>query len=231
MPVTSDFNTHRLSQHHQSDGMEEDLYIGEELLLEGPAGQIEAVTAYPQGYQAGAPISVICHPHPLYGGSMANKVVYMISRTFMQLGVATLRFNFRGVGKSQGSFDEGLGEVEDLQALVAWFRERHPGSPLWLAGFSFGAYVAARACQAIEPERLLLVAPPVTMFDFASLPPIEVPYMVVQGGKDEIIQPEAVGRWVVAQRNRPVYHWMSGADHFFHGRMNHLRNAIVRSWG
>ena len=229
--MSSDFDTPRLNQHHLYDGLEEDLYIGEELLLEGPAGRIEAVTTYPPGYQAGAPISVICHPHPLYGGSMANKVVYMIYRTFMQLGVATLRFNFRGVGKTQGAFDEGRGEAEDLQALVAWFRERHPGSPLWLAGFSFGAYVAARACQAITPERLLLVAPPVTMFDFASLPPIEVPYMVVQGGKDEIIKPEAVGRWVVAQKTRPVYHWMSDADHFFHGRMNHLQKAIVRSWG
>jgi len=207
------------------------LYIAGELLLDGAAGSLEAMLDYPQGFQAGDPISVICHPHPLYGGSMANKVVYMISRSFLQLGVATLRFNFRGVGKSQGSYAEGRGEAEDLQIVAAWFRAHHPDSPLWLAGFSFGAYVAAHACQAIVPERLLLVAPPVSMFDFVSLSPIEVPYMVVQGGKDEVIKPDEVGRWVVAQRNRPVYHWLSDADHFFHGQLNPLRDTIVRSWG
>jgi len=208
-----------------------DPYIGRELLLEGAAGQIEALSAYPEGFQTGDPIAVICHPHPLYGGSMSNKVVHMIAASFKQLGVATLRFNFRGVGRSEGNFDQGLGEADDLQALAAWFRERHPDSPLWLAGFSFGAYVVTRACRVVEPERLLLVAPPVTMFDFDSLPPIEVPYMVVQGGDDEIIQAEAVGAWVVAQRNRPVYHWMADTGHFFHGRLNHLRDTIVRSWG
>jgi len=202
-----------------------------ELLLEGGAGQIDALIAYPEEFQAGGPIAVICHPHPLYGGTMGNKVVHMIAASFKQLGVATLRFNFRGVGESQGRFDEGRGESDDLLALADWFRGRHPGSELWLAGFSFGAYVAARACQAIEPERLLLVAPPVTMFDFTSLPPIEVPYMVVQGGEDEIIQPEAVGAWVVAQRKRPIYHWLADTGHFFHGRLNHLRDTIVRSWG
>lgn len=201
------------------------------LLLDGPAGVIEAQITYPKDYQQGAPVAVICHPHPLYGGSMSNKVVFMISRSFIDMGVATLRFNFRGVGKSQGSFDEGRGESGDLQMVVDWFRQRHPDSPVWLAGFSFGAYVTARACEAIVPERLLLVAPPVTMFDFASIPDIRVPYMVVQGGKDEIINPEAVGEWVVAQPQRPVYHWMADASHFFHGRLTGLRSAILGSWG
>lgn len=228
--MSSDIDPHHQSVASDADQVA-DLYIGRELLLEGGAGQIEALTAYPEGFQSGAPIAVICHPHPLYGGTMSNKVVHMIAASFRDLGVATLRFNFRGVGRSQGSFDEGLGESDDLQLLAAWFREQHPGSPLWLAGFSFGAYVVARACPAIEPERLLLVAPPVTIFDFASVPPIEVPYMVIQGGEDEIIEPEAVGAWVVAQRNRPVYHWLADAGHFFHGRLTQLRNTIVRSWG
>ncbi|MDH5184027.1 MAG: alpha/beta hydrolase [Gammaproteobacteria bacterium] len=202
----------------------------EKLLLEGPVGVIEALTAYPKDFPPGAPIAVICHPHPLYAGSMGNKVVYMISRSFIEMGVATLRFNFRGVGKSEGCFDEGKGESEDLLTVVDWFRRRHPDRPLWLAGFSFGAYVATRACEAIAPERLLLVAPPVTMFDFTSIAPLQVPYMVVQGGRDEIIKSEAVGQWVITQPQRPVYHWMSDADHFFHGRLNRLRDVIVRSW-
>lgn len=201
------------------------------LILDGPAGVIETQTAYPKDFQHGDPIAIICHPHPLYGGSMSNKVVYMISRTFIEMGVATLRFNFRGVGKTQGRFDEGRGESEDLQALVAWFRKRHPDSPVWLSGFSFGAYVATQACEALAPDRLLLVAPPVTMFDFTSIAPLQVPYMVVQGGRDEIIKPVAVGQWVIGQPQRPIYHWMSDADHFFHGRLNRLRDVIVRSWG
>ncbi|MDH5361276.1 MAG: alpha/beta fold hydrolase, partial [Gammaproteobacteria bacterium] len=206
-------------------------YAGAELLLEGPAGALEALTAYPEDYQQGAPIAVICHPHSLYGGSMSNKVVYMIARTFAQMGAATLCFNFRGVGKSQGSFDQGQGESEDLAAVVSWLRRRHPQSPLWLAGFSFGAYVSARSCEEIGPERLLLVAPPVSMFDFSSITPIQVPYMVIQGGSDEVIDPEAVGQWVVDQPQRPIYHWMSDSGHFFHGRLNRLRDVILRSWG
>jgi alpha/beta superfamily hydrolase len=226
--MTHHFDSQRPSrEHHPQAGV----YKDRELLLEGAAGRIEAVTAYPQEFQDGDPISVICHPHPLYGGSMDNKVVYMISRAFEELGAATLRFNFRGVGKTQGRYDEGKGEAGDLQALVEWFCGRHPGSPLWLAGFSFGAYVAARACPDIAPERLLLVAPPVTMFDFASLPPIEVPYLVVQGGEDDIIQPQAVDRWVEAQPEHPLYQRLADAGHFFHGRLNRLRDAIIHSWG
>ena len=204
---------------------------GEKLLLDGAAGVIEAQISYPEDFQRGGPIAVICHPHPLYGGSMSNKVVFMISRTFIEMGVATLCFNFRGVGKSQGSFDEGRGESEDLQMVVDWFRQQHPDSPVWLAGFSFGAYVAAHACEAVVPERLLLVAPPVSMFDFSAIEPIQVPYMVVQGAKDEIISPEVVGEWVVAQSKKPTYHWMSDAGHFFHGNLNTLRSTIIRSWG
>ena len=219
------------SQQQRYDGPEARLYTGEAGLLDGPVGVIEMLTAYPEAFSPGAPIAVICHPHSLHGGSLSNKVVYMIADSFKKLGVATLRFNFRGVGKSQGSFDQGRGECDDLLAVVEWFRQRHPHSPLWLAGFSFGAYVAARACENVLPERMLLVAPPVTMFDFTSIAPLQVPYMVIQGGKDEIIQPEAVGQWVVEQPRRPVYHWMSEADHFFHGCMNPLRDTILRSWG
>lgn len=207
-------------------------YNNETSLIPGGMGNIEAQIAYPQGFGPGSPIAIICHPHPLHGGTMSNKVVTTLANTFRGLGVATLRFNFRGVGRSEGSFAEGVGETEDLISLAQWFSTRHPNSPLWLAGFSFGAYVAARAQQQLEAERLLLVAPPVTMFDFPALGQVRAnTFLVVQGGKDEVIDPNAVSAWVQGLDQAPVLHWMTSADHYFHGRLNRLRDVILRAWG
>ncbi len=215
---------------HLYDGLEEDVCTGEELLIPGPSGPLQALTSCPACYQGTNPVAIVCHPHPLYGGSMSNKVVHILAETFNEMGLLSVTFNFRGVGKSVGRFDKGIGETEDLLAVVNWVRERYPGAPIWLAGFSFGAYVAARACVPANAERLLLVAPPVTMFDFSSVDVNGIPWMVIQGGKDEITAPEAVSRWACAQPNRPEYHWMAEADHFFHGRMNRLRDTLMKSW-
>ncbi|HKK04486.1 MAG TPA: alpha/beta fold hydrolase [Gammaproteobacteria bacterium] len=228
--MTSDFDVSELRAKHLYDGLQESPCSGEELMIPGPAGDIEALTRYPEGCPEGGPVAVLCHPHPLYGGSMANKVVHILSDTFNELGVPTVRFNFRGVGHSVGRFDRGVGETQDLLAVLDWVRARHPASPLWLAGFSFGAYVALRAVERAEVQGLLLIAPPLTIFDFGDLPEVEVPWMVVQGGKDEVISPHAVSRWVHERRNRPQYTWMAEADHFFHGRLNRLREAIKRDW-
>ncbi len=216
---------------HLYDGLEEAPCAGEELLIPGPAGPIEVITSCPDCYAGDRPIAVVCHPHPLYGGSMKNKVVHILAQTFNEMGLLCATFNFRGVGRSGGRFDHGEGECEDLAAVIGFFRERYPQAPLWLAGFSFGAYVATRSHVAVAAERLLLVAPPVTMFDFAPLPPVTIPCMVVQGGRDEVIAPPAVSAWVSAQRQRPDYRWMADADHFFHGRLNRLRDAVMASWG
>lgn len=206
---------------------------GEAQLVPGPAGPIEAIVSYPPDFQVGQPIAIVCHPHPLHGGSLNNKVVYTVAKTFNELGVVTLRFNFRGVGESAGSYDQGRGEAEDVLALAQWLRDRFPASPLWLAGFSFGAYVAARAQQqGLEAERLLLIAPPVTMFDFSALGQIEAPgLMVVQGGKDEVIDPDAVADWTKTQDPGLACHWMTSAGHFYHGRLNRLHDIILRAWG
>lgn len=220
-----------LHNRHLYDGLEEDCCTGEELLIPGPAGDIEALTSCPDCYAGNRPMAIVCHPHPLYGGSMKNKVVHILSQTFNDMGLLSVTFNFRGVGKSAGQFDHGRGEQADLAAVAAFFRARHPQAPLWLAGFSFGAYVAARSLAEIGAERLLLVAPPVTMFDFGEVPPIEVPWMVVQGGQDEIVAPQAVSAWVTSQARHPDYRWMADADHFFHGRLNRLRDAVMESWG
>jgi len=228
--MSDDIYYSELQARHLYDGLEEDLCTGEELLIPGPAGDIEVLTSCPECYAEGDPIAVICHPHPLYGGTMRNKVVHILAETFNSMGLLSVTFNFRGVEKSAGRYAKGIGETEDLAAVVAYFRQRYPNAPLWLAGFSFGAYVALRGYQQVGAERLLLIAPPVTLFDFAELPEVTVPWMVIQGGKDEVISPDQVSRWVAARSPRPVLRWMADADHFFHGRLNRVRDAVMTLW-
>jgi hypothetical protein len=161
---------------------------------------------------------------------MTNKVVHIVAKTFGEMGLPTLRFNFRGVGHSQGRFDHGRGEVSDAIVVCDWFKQRFPAAPLWLAGFSFGSYVALQAHKQVNAERLLLIAPPVTRFDFSAGTQIEIPWMVIQGGKDEIVAPEKVSAWVRRQGSSVSYEWLGEADHFFHGRLNHIRDAIKQRW-
>lgn len=221
---------------------------GERFLIPGPTGDIEAELSGKER-RPDAPIAVVCHPHPLHGGSLTNKVVHTVARAFNDLGVLTLRFNFRGVGHSQGQFAQGIGEAEDLASVVHWFKHRHPNAPLWLAGFSFGAAVAYRAQESLHPQRLLLVAPPVTQDYFpadvtllaegslsaeGSFPAetqSDCRWMVVQGSEDEVIAAEAVTRWVQQQENPPEYYCLADAGHFFHGRLIEVRERIKQAWG
>jgi len=228
--MSIDFNDNSPSELHLYDGLEEAPYMGEHFLIPGPAGGLEAVMASPEERQGEDVVVVICHPHPLYGGSMANKVVHIVANTFGEMGLPTLRFNFRGVGHSQGRYDQGRGEVQDLIATCQWLKQRYPTTSLWLAGFSFGAYVAYQAHQHVNAERLLLIAPPVTLFDFNLGVPVQIPWMVIQGGKDEIIAPEKVSAWVHRQGNSASYEWLGDADHFFHGRLNRIRDVIKQHW-
>jgi len=200
------------------------------LLIDGPAGQLELQLNYSTGCPASRPVTVICHPHPLYGGSLTNKVVHMLGRAANDLGLATVRFNFRGVGKSAGKFDDGRGETEDLVAVVNWVRQAHPNCPIWLAGFSFGAYIALRGHQRVGAERLLLVAPPVTLYDLSDAPSVDIPWWVIQGGQDEVIDPLAVDRWVKQQPMPPVYEWFEPGSHFFHGQLNYLCDFVKQAW-
>jgi alpha/beta superfamily hydrolase len=199
----------------------------EKLIIPGPVGQLEAELSVPEAYKAGGPVAVVCHPHPLYGGSLRNKVVHILADTFTDMGLPTLRFNFRGVGKSEGQFDQGQGEQDDLGSVVAWLHERYTAAPLRLAGFSFGAYVAYRAHRTVAAERLLLVAPPVSLFVFGNPEPVTIPWVVIQGSEDEIVPAKEVENWVAAQPNPPEFHLMQHASHFFHGRLNDLRNLVM----
>ena len=183
---------------------------------------------------ARAALAVVCHPLPTEGGTMHNKVVTMAARALRESGVATLRFNFRGVGQSEGRFDDGDGELEDLRAVVRWARARHPGQALWLAGFSFGAYVSLRASAALQPQALISIAPPVgrRTWDFEQLQP-PAQWLVVQGNDDEIVDAQAVYQWVEALAEPPQLVRMPDTSHFFHRKLIDLRGAIqheVRRW-
>lgn len=200
------------------------------LTIPGNVGQIELLITCPTQVAANMPFGVICHPHPLYGGTMHNKVVYMVANTFNALGLGAIRFNFRGVGQTEGSFDHGNGETEDLQTVVKWLDTEYAPSELWLAGFSFGSYVALRGHQAVQAKRLLLVAPAVERFDFANLQLPDLPTLIIQGQQDQIVSPEAVAHWVQQQTHVPDFIWLEAADHFFHGQLTVLRDTIKTHW-
>jgi alpha/beta superfamily hydrolase len=218
-------------------------YIGEKLLIDGPAGKLQIQTSYPQDFSPEQPMVIISHPHPLYGGNMTSKVVYNVARAFNEMGYAAIRYNFRGVAQSEGEFDSGIGETKDLLTVVQFFAQRHPESSITLAGFSFGAYITVRAISTsaqlelsptISPilslSAMLLVAPPVSMYDFSDLAIANIPWMVIQGGKDEIVDPQQVAAWAAKQLYKPQFHYLQDADHFFHGEMDWLREVITTNW-
>ncbi|HET9034337.1 MAG TPA: alpha/beta family hydrolase [Dokdonella sp.] len=200
-------------------------------LLPGPAGVIEVVTepAESEGEDAQATargIAVICHPHPLHGGTMHNKVVTIIERSLRELGLDTVRFNFRGIGKSEGEFDEGIGESDDLGVIVEWARKVCPNAPLWLAGFSFGSYVALRNAKHLDADALITIAPPVGRWEFETIELPDCPWLVVQGEDDEVVDPQTVFDWVEQLEVSPQLVRMAETSHFFHRRLMDLRGAI-----
>jgi uncharacterized protein len=201
----------------------------ERVRIAGPAGEIEALVEIPAEDGAGTStrFGVVCHPHPLYGGTLDNKVVYTLARAFVELGVPGIRFNFRGVGGSAGRYGEGIGETEDALAVIAYGRERWPGASLWLAGFSFGGAVAVRAAAKAAPETLVTVAPGITRVPMTDVDSPACPWLIVQGDADDVIEPAAVLDWAKRQSRAPTIRLMSGAGHFFHGRLHELRQIVL----
>lgn len=197
-------------------------------LLSGPAGDLEAASepGETKGKAPAVGIAVICHPHPLHGGTMHNKVVTIIERSLRELGLDTVRFNFRGIGKSAGTFDEGEGESDDLAAVVAWARTVRPGVPLWLAGFSFGSYVALRNAMRLDADALITIAPPVGRWNFDAIELPDCPWLVVQGEEDEVVDPQVVFEWIENLDVSPHLVRMPETSHFFHRRLMDLRGAI-----
>lgn len=198
-----------------------------DFLLEGPAGQLEVLTTYPETPRTPPVVAVICHPHPLFGGTLNNKVITTLARSFHTMGLNTVRFNFRGVGKSQGQYDQGIGEIKDLLAILRWLNNVYSTPAIWLAGFSFGAYIAARGAKEWPVERLICVAPPIENFPFKTLPPFSCPWFVIQGDKDEIVSPQAVFSWIDSLANPPTVLRIKNASHFFHGQLVELRERLI----
>jgi alpha/beta superfamily hydrolase len=193
--------------------------------IAGPAGTIEAIAESPN--VAGDVFAIVCHPHPLYGGTMQNKVVTTVAKALQQMGIPTLRFNFRGVGGSAGTFDDGRGETADANAVATWGEQRWPGRALLIGGFSFGAYVALRLAQTRAAMRLITIAPPVQRFDFSELAAPACPWLIVQGDADELVDSQAVQIWAQSLFPQPHLVVLKGVGHFFHGRLDELRDAVT----
>ena len=199
-----------------------------DMMLPGPAGALELAIDLPEAELAVPATAVICHPHPLHGGTMHNKVVTMIERSLLELGLATVRFNFRGVGNSEGEYDEGRGETLDLLAVAEWVRAQRPEHALWLAGFSFGAYVALLGARHLPLAQMISVAPPAGRWDFSAVLPPPCPWLVIQGEEDDVVDPQAVYDWIedIAEDERPNLIRMPETSHFFHRRLMDLRGAL-----
>lgn len=205
--------------------------LTEAITLAGPAGRLEGLLEEPR-QNAGPGVAVLCHPHPLHHGTMLNKVLHAVSRAVNEMGLPAVRFNFRGVGASDGDYGGGIGETDDTLAVAAWAKSRYSGGPLWLCGFSFGAMVACRAALAEQPAQLVTIAPPVhRMADLLDGAQPDCPWLIVQGEADETVSCDEVVNWMNQLEPGPELIVLPGVDHFFHGRLTALRETLVARLG
>ncbi len=199
------------------------------VVIDGPVGQLEALyldNAEPRG------LALICHPNPMQGGTMLNKVVSTLQRTARDAGWVTLRFNYRGVGASAGTHDMGTGEVDDAQAAAAWLRARYPDLPMTLLGFSFGGFVAASLGGRLEAQgdklaRLFMVAPAVMRLRDQDALPAQCPLTVIQPETDEVVEPQAVYDWSAALTRPHELLKVAECGHFFHGKLTDLKDLVL----
>lgn len=194
-------------------------------LIAGPVGQLEVRLTIPANWQATQPFVVCAHPHPLHGGSLTNKVVHTLAKTAAESGLLAVRFNFRGVGQSDGTFDHGNGEQQDLLSVVQWLRQQYPSAPCWLAGFSFGAYIAIASQIMTSAQALMLVAPAVHLYDVSRLRLSAIPTLILMGKQDEIVPSDQVQDWLQQQDYAPQVSWFDDTGHFFHGKLGYIQDA------
>jgi hypothetical protein len=197
----------------------------EKLFIDGPTGRLEAMLEQPAEEKPVGSV-VVCHPHPQHGGTMHNKVAHTLARAFLRLGFSALRFNFRGTQNSEGSYDNGDGELDDALAAMAWIRNRSPELPLWLAGFSFGAAIAVKAAVVSDVDGLVSVAPAISRFATGMATQPKCPWLVVQGDRDELVDVEETVEWVDSLDPGPELLIVPEGEHFFHGRLVELRDAV-----
>jgi alpha/beta superfamily hydrolase len=200
----------------------------ESYFLDGAAGKIECLLEEPESSEA-SEACLVCHPHPLYGGSMHNKVVYRMARALRRSGSVVLRFNFRGVGRSEGAHDQGAGELEDARLLLEWLRSRYPELPYSAAGFSFGSRIALRlGCSNVGMRRIIAVGFPTKSGTFEYLQNCLTPKVFVQSTQDEHgprPQLEAIYREVADPKQ---IHWVEAGDHFFRDGLDALEDTIFQ---
>lgn len=196
--------------------------------LDGHAGKMQCILDLPEDAPRG--IALVAHPHPLYGGTMENKVAQTLARTFVNLGYATARFNFRGVGESEGVHDDGRGEVDDMDVMYRHMTQEYPGLPVALSGFSFGTFVQAQFQQRLiaegrPAERLVLVG---TAAGKWPMPPVPADTILIHGELDDTITLQEVFDWA-RPLDIPVT-VIPGADHFFHRKLGHIKNLVAQMW-
>ena len=190
------------------------------IFIDGPVGKLEAVINDPGEKRRG--IALIAHPNPLYGGTLDNKVVQTLAKAFFELGYVALRPNFRGAGASQGRYDEGKGETQDMLAVAEYAKGQFGDLPLVLAGFSFGAFVQSRVIKRLPAEKLVLIAPAVGRFDIGTVP---TNTLVIHGDQDDVVPLAAVLAW--AQPQELQVKVLPGAGHFFHGQLPQLKQIVL----
>ncbi len=199
------------------------------VLIDGPVGQLEALYLdhpEPRG------LALICHPNPVQGGTMLNKVVSTLQRTARDAGLITLRFNYRGVGASAGTHDMSTGEVDDAEAVATWLREKHPGLPITLLGFSFGGYVAASLGGRLEAKgghlaHLFMVAAAVMRLRDTDVLPQGCPLTLIQPETDEVVDPQLVYDWSAALKRPHELLKVAECGHFFHGKLTDLKDLVL----
>jgi alpha/beta superfamily hydrolase len=193
--------------------------------IDGPAGRIEAILKEPTSPVARA--AVVCHPHPLFGGTMHNKVVYRMAKAFEKAGFAVLRFNFRGAGRSEGQHDYGKGEQDDLRAAIDFMEAKYPAAEVWIAGFSFGSAVMLRAaCGDDSVQAIIAAGAPVSKYDFAHIVECDLPKLFVQGSLDEFGSPADLKKFVERLSEPKELKIIEGADHFFENHLDELEQTI-----
>ena len=198
----------------------------ETLFIDGPAGRLEAIYEHSAQHSPVGSVAV-CHPHPQHGGTMQNKVAHTLSRAFIAREFSALRFNFRGVGKSEGVFDDGDGELMDVLAAVEFMRARFPGTAVWLGGFSFGAAMAVRAAVATDAAGLVSIAPAASRLSGNDSVPPSCPWLIVQGENDELVDIDDTIKWLNSLAPGPELCVFPDTTHFFHGKLIRLREVVM----
>ena len=199
-------------------------------LIEGAVGQVEVRCHPAKDAEKPVKLVVLSHPHPLYGGTMNNKVVTTMERAFSHLGYATVAYNFRGVGHSEGEHDSGEGEQNDLIAVVEWAKAEFNAVHVTLAAFSFGSYVSLKVSKKIAVDALCTVAPPVGLYDFSEIHPVKQPWVMIQGGRDEVVSAPEILDWAMSGESPPDLYWRAEASHFLHGELIWLKKVISMAY-